>query len=309
MKAKSVYLGFIFLAAYLYFTVNYPAEWLKPPGYAKLMDVYGDTLAQGAKLQILYNPGLRRIDIDLYNPRIMAVMPHARADYPAQMRDFQTLPKKNVIIECSGLDTWHTTPAGSAYLPLIYRKAYRVVIFDGGHHLPGVGLSPDIIIVPQYAGYAAHGYMPDGMRVEKLRKLLVETGASSILVAVPRFRLVKTESSLTGITREILKEASFREDGGETYAPCCRSRVSKYHGRIFAYINYEYVGQLQRLLLNIKELGAADVDRVYLAFDYSCLSPAQADDYCAALEARLGIPVERVNEPVKVSDLLLRRPR
>ena len=90
-----------------------------------------------------------------------------------------------VMVQCSGMDTWHTTARGYESLIRLRERCLRVVVFDGGHHLPTLGLIPDIIIVPSTAGYAAHSYMPDAMEVKQLLQLLEETDCPAALVTVP----------------------------------------------------------------------------------------------------------------------------
>ena len=306
MGKKTSLLLVIILAFYGSLLVNNPSAAIKRAGYDSLLIRYADYRLHENDIKILYNPGLRKLDIDLQQARVYAILPQQEKSYRQVMEDFMKSDGQ-VLVECSALDSWHSSNEGSAYLPKLRAKAYRVVIFDGGHHLPTLGLAPDIIIVPVYKGYAVHGYMQDGIRINTLLDLLHSSHSQAILVTVSRWRLVKTENSLTGITQQILRQMNSSVTKPEPLRMNCQPRISKYNSHIFIYVNRDYVLNPDLLIRRCQQLGINRVKKVLIAFDYAAISPKQADIYTKNLQKNLGLPVLRVNEPLKVLDLMLRK--
>ncbi len=302
---KTIYLLLILALAYIYLVVNYPSEKLKPAAYGKLIGYYSSCRSKTMSPHIIYNSGLRNINIDTRNPRVMAIIPDENPNYSQIMERFLAGPAQ-AIVECSGLDTWHSSAAGLRYLTRINRKAYRVVIFDGGHHLPTLGMNPDIIIIPEFRGYAAHGYMQDGIKVAAVLDMLKASHMPAVVATVPRFRLVKTEDSLSRAAQAVIRQTIVREGYKTAAAPQCRDRISKYRGQMYIYVNDEYARDMNRLLENCRSLDTRDVNNVYVAFDYGCIPLPSAEDYAANLAEQLQVRVKIVNEPVKVSDLLFK---
>lgn len=306
MWRKTSLLLVIVLAFYGSLLVNNPSAAIKKAGYDSLLIRYADYRLHENDIKILYNPGLRKLDVDLQQAKIYASLPQQQKSNRQVLEDFLQSDGQ-VLVECSALDSWHSTNEGSGYLPRLRAKAFRVVIFDGGHHLPTLGLAPDIIIVPVYKGYAVHGYMRDGIKVNTLLELLRSSHSSTILVTVSRWRLVKTENSLTGITRQILSQINFCQSSHEPLQVNCQPRISKYHSHIFIYINKDYSANPDLVIKKCQQLGLGGVKKVLVAFDYGSISPEQADQYTKTLQKHLARPVLRVNEPFKVLDLVLRK--
>lgn len=300
---KAAWLIIIALSIYGYLLLNNPAEWIENLGYNRLLNIYADYRLQHNHIKILYNPGLRPMPVNLEQAAVKAFVPPYHTSYQQMMKDFLQSDSQ-VIVECSALDNWHSSREGSCYLNPLWEKAYRVVVFDGGHHLPTLGLSPDIIIVPVYKGYAAHGYMRDGMKVSALLELLEKTHSSSILVAVSRWDLVKTEDSLQGIAKQTLRRLEFSHARPDPLVIQCKPRISKYGLDVFIYVAGEYTRNADLLVKRCRQLGIQDVDEVLVAFDYAGFSREQAEQYRKNLQKRLGLKVTTVNQPVKVTDLL-----
>jgi len=305
MWKKTTCLMVIILAFYGGLLLNDPSQRVKMAGYNGLLNFYADLRLQEDDIKILYNPGLRKMDMDLKQVVIKAGLPNQEIRYSQQMDRFLQSDGQ-VLVECSGLDGWHTSAEGQAYLPSLRAKAYRVVIFDGGHHLPTLGLAPDIIIVPVYKGYAVHGYMQDGLKISRLLKLLRDSHSQAILVTVSRWRLVKNEASLTGITRQVLSKLSFSKAKPEVLKIACKPRMSQYHSQLFIYVNQDYVQNPAGLIENCRLLGLGDSKKINLAFDYAWISPEDAEDYVRDIQKQLGRKVERINEDLKVTDLIYR---
>jgi len=283
----------------------HPDRIVHQAAYQTLAEMYGRIPLAGEDSQIYYNPGLRELPqadnfLDIY-----PVLPGQEQSCLQQMEKVLA-SKAEVVVECSGLDSWHTSPTGAVWLPVLRERAYRVVIFDGGHHLPTLGMAPDLLIVPVLHGYAVHGYMRDGMRVDKLLEILSSNQIPAVMATVPRWRLIKTADSLENTSRVILAQLRSTAAKADPFVPVCRPRVSKYNRHLFIYVNNEYVKQPERLREYCRQLQLNDVQAAYIAFDYDVITPAQVRRYVQTLQDELGISLEIVNQPVKVSSLLFK---
>lgn len=283
--------------------INYPSPWLKAIGYNQGLELYARLVSSRSSFTFVHNPGLRTLDVS--GPlKIAAVTPDEGYDF-ASLLDKHLAVGSTCIVECSQLDTWHSSSAGKEYLQKMRSGTYRAVIFDGGHHLPTLGLAPDIIIIPALRGYAVHSFVPDGMKVTQIKKLVRECGIPSVIVAVPRMALVKNELSMKTITARVLNSCSIRNlNLKDDFQPVARARMSRYNGIIFAYVDKNYARNQQLFVRRIEELGTDAVKQIYLAFDFRYISEQQADLYCSALEQVIKHPVERVNHPVKVASII-----
>ena len=295
----------ISLVCFVTLVVNHTEMVVHTATYESLVQIYGRSHLFSRDSKILYSPGLRRLSAAENSVNIYANMPGIEKSYSRQMEDFMHSDAQ-MIVECSGLDRWHTSREGSACLSALRSRAYRAVIFDGGHHLPTLGLTPDIIIVPAFKGYAVHGYMQDGMRVDKILEILSANHIPTAMATVPRWRLVKTETSLQNISREVLNRLDYAAEEPQPFTASCRPHISKYNGVIFIYANEEYIKQPALVTKYCRQLGLEDVYAGYIAFDYNAIKPAQAETYAQKLEQELGVKAEIVNEPVKVSNLLFK---
>ena len=300
MWEKRLYLLIIILGLYIYLMINHPSEILKSLGYNSFLEIYAQTVSAGADCTIIYNPGLRKLDHPVNKIKIDAVLPGTEKDYD-NILDHLLADNVGAVVECSDLDSWHTSSKGIKYLHKIREKAYRIVIFDGGHHLATIGLEPDIIIIPQLAGYAVHSYMLDGMKVSKILELAREAGSPSIIATVPRWALVKNKRSLINITEKTLLSCSYSDSPKKPFEPLTERRISKYGEIIFAYINKEYSDNIYLFLKRLNLLGTAGIKKICLAFDYNYTSREEAEIFIKTINKTTRLPVERVNEPVKTT--------
>ncbi|HBK53150.1 hypothetical protein [Syntrophomonas wolfei] len=303
MRIKRISLFIILLAFYTSIMINYPSECLKNLGYNRVLDFYGRWVSSSCNLDFLYNPGLRQTAIPLHTSRVAAVIPGGSNQGIKRQMEKLLAEKYQVIIECSAIDTWHSSKDGQEYLSRIAAQAYRVVVFDGGHHLPTLGMAPDIILVPELAGFAVHTYMLDGMRVETIRDLAEEAGCPAVIVRIPRLALVKNQRSLSIITRRIMAASHYSDRESSTGKIMLQSRMSKFNGIIFAYVNYEYAKKPELFCQCLNALGVGDARKLYLAFDYGCISPEEAGEFMKKVSKSSGLPAQIVNEAVKVSSV------
>lgn len=287
----------ILIAGYAFVLVNYPSDLIKSLGYNSFLTMYSATLGKSVNPEIIYDPGLRILP---ESGDIMAVIPTDNDNYAEIMKK---ILKGNVqaVVECSDLDSWHTTPEGQDYLLKIWPRAYRAVIFDGGHHLPTLGMAPDLIIIPVMNGYAVHSYMLDGIKADRVVQLAKEAKCPAVIATIPRWVLVKHKYSLQAAAQTALA-AAVRTDK----PVCCPAiqadlRISKVNGIVFVYATAEYFNNIDLLAKKITVLNLQDVCKVYIAFDYRTAGNIQkADCYAECLQLKLDVPVYRVNEPVKV---------
>lgn len=86
----------------------------------------------------------------------------------------------------------------------------RVVIFDGGHHLPSLALQPEIVIAPVLADskntlFVIHGQTLDPVRVSDLTKIIKKLHSLTLLTIMPRLSTpVKTKSPMGAIARQAI---------------------------------------------------------------------------------------------------------
>lgn len=293
------------ITLYLVIATHNPPEWLKSMGYNQVLDLYGSYSARHAPLEWIVNPGLRSVS-STPDAAIQAVIPDRRRDYEKRLQDELSLAPL-AIVECSALDAWHTTLAGQRMLKIMRPTTYRVVVFDGGHHLPTLGLEPDILLVPALRGVAVHSYMRDGMEVSVLQTLLEELQSPAVAVAVPRWALVKRPQNLETLTRRIIQDSQTRSQqeflAGE---PCALPKMSCYNGYVLGYVSKKDWENPEQYARRIAQLSSS-IHKVYLAFNYHQVHPREVPQWTANVAQLLGVPVIVVNRPLKVSDLIIGR--
>ncbi|MGE5578325.1 MAG: hypothetical protein ACM3TT_14165 [Syntrophothermus sp.] len=104
-----------------------------------------------------------------------------------------------VVVEASDADAAQITPQGmaaAAYLKA--HKVLRVVIFDGAHHLPGLRVPADVLLMPvmRYPGpgvgggelMVIHGYVRDALPLSWIISYLQRLPAEKrpVMVTIPR---------------------------------------------------------------------------------------------------------------------------
>lgn len=303
MRLKRVLLLVILIAGYTWIMVNYPNDKIKAFGYNQFMNIYADLIASRAEYKVVHDPGLRKLPIPKEQVKIRAIIPQKGLDFPREIN--QLIDEGyNAVIECSAMDAWHTSERGIEYLSLLRPTAYRLVVFDGGHHLPTIGLKPDIIIVPQMMGFALHSYTNDGIKVEKLVSIARQVDSPSIIITVPRWAVIKNERALTHLAARILATVEYRAEGPrEEFQVAAFSRMSRYEDSIFAYLNQGYIENLELFVKRIEKL-AAEGASLYIAVDYDVINQEEAERLAVNLRQRLGLPVSIVNRPVTVFNVL-----
>lgn len=302
MLKKTFLLLIILLAGYASIMINYPSQALKSMGYNRFLDLYATRISQNSDFTVLYNPGLREIDIPLEEIKVDAVIPGDNMDYEARTKEFLA-GESRAIVECSGMDTWHTSSSGKENLLKIREKGYRIVVFDGGHHLPTLGLAADIIIIPEFAAYAVHSYMLDGIKVEKILALARKISFPGMIVKVPRWALVKNEKALQTISQNILASSSCSSKSSEPFEPVAEPRISRTGNTVFAYVNKEYSRNNDLFMERLDNLNDGKIEEVFLAFDYAHSSREEAAAFARTLAEKIEARIEIVNEPVKLSNV------
>jgi len=302
MLKKTFLLLIILFAGYAAIMINYPSQALKSMGYNSFLDLYATSISPNSDFTVLYNPGLRKTDIPLEEIKVDAVIPGDNMNYEARAKEFLA-GESRAIVECSGMDAWHTSSSGKEYLLKIREKGYRIVVFDGGHHLPTLGLAADIIIIPEFASYAVHSYMLDGIKVEKVLALARKISFPGMIVKVPRWALVKNEKALQAISQDILDSSIYHSNSPEPFKPVAEPRISRTGNTVFAYVNKEYSRNTDLFMKRLDNLNDGNIEEVFLAFDYTHSSREEAAAFAGNLAEQIEARVEIVNEPVKLSNV------
>ncbi|MGE5423209.1 MAG: hypothetical protein ACM3QW_08095, partial [Ignavibacteriales bacterium] len=173
-----------------------------------------------------------------------------------------------VMVECSAVDAWHTSSEGWTDLKEVHKQVLRVVIFDGGHHIPTLALQPDLIIVPLTSGYAAHGYMDDAVALESLQKLATREKLTCSIVAVPRWALVKTPASMSRIAVRALAMLQVDERSTAFNGQVLRPHLT-YRGAS-GYFYFNDITMVNDTLIH--DLHNAGIQKIYTAFNYSVIN-------------------------------------
>lgn len=206
-----------------------------------------------------------------------------------------------VIVESSGMDAWHATAEGLAEQKKLASKALRVVIFDGGHHLPTLGLQPDILIVPVTMGYIAHGHTRDAMRTEDLLTILRREQIDCPVVALPRWGLVKTPACMNRIAVKALTLVATGKPAARYEGEIFGSRCTMYGQALFLYVNRVQGSDWGWLETSIQDRAK----RVYVAFNYDAVNQNQVKEILGRLK-QAGLQAELVNEPLHVAGVIIR---
>ncbi len=298
MLGKRILLVFIIVSFFCGYSPQLTSAVLKK-GIDQGLSSYASLIANHIPVEILHNPGLRNIPVP-ENLDIWAVLPEYN-DFPLILDDFLG-EQANAIVECSKLDSWHCSKIGNEYLHKIREMAYRIVIFDGGHHLPTLGLEPDIIVIPELNNFAVHSYMLDGIKTDIILDIIKEINAPITVARVPRWALVKQENSMKKVADIVISAASKLKRKNLPTQLASHTRMSLYKSFILAYVDKNYAGNSGLFYKNLQELGLDGVKTIYLAFDYRWISPKEAQIYADDLHSLTDIRVEIVNQPVRVSN-------
>ncbi|MHB0976372.1 MAG: hypothetical protein ACYC1U_04155 [Candidatus Aquicultorales bacterium] len=122
--------------------------------------------------------------------------------------------KADVIIDASIGDHLHTYPVGLQLAKKLHSKGIkRFVIFDGGHHVAGLPLEPEALLVPvtKWQGdlYLDHAFTRDAIKIKDLRRVMKTEDIQSYVALFPRLGMtIKTPSGMAGLARQALLTAN-----------------------------------------------------------------------------------------------------
>lgn len=295
--SRRFWLIIMIASLYIYIMSHNPPEWLKSLGYNHLLDWYSVYICEQAPVELVYNPGLKTLTTE-GKLEVKSFIPDGRYNYGDRLE--KALKEGyQAVVECSGMDAWHTSSQGKKFLDRMYPQFYRVVVFDGGHHLPTLGLQPDVILVPVLRGYAVHSYTQDGIKVDILVELAREAGIPTVIATVPRWGLVKRDKCLDKLALRTITRAGYtsKTNTGSSQAS---PGVGKINGRVFAYVGVNNAKSPEQLAAVIKNM-QGELHKVYLAFDYGAIDLESAIQFTRKLSGYLKVEVKRVNEPVKIT--------
>lgn len=138
--------------------------------------------------------------------------------------------KADAIVDASIGDQLHTYPAGMEMAKELRQHGIkRFVIFDGGHHVAGLPLEPDCMLVPvtnwQGEQFLDHGFTRDAIKVSDLRAVMKKEQIDSYIALFPRLGIgVKTPSAMSGLAKQAIIAAN-RENIKPTIKPIDATRA------------------------------------------------------------------------------------
>lgn len=153
---------------------------------------------------------------------IVTITPHDfyNLDFKAQVErlkgiiDATVRLKADAVVDASAADHIYTYPEGLGLAKRL-RKAgiKRLVIFDGGHHVAGLPLEPDGLLVPvtiwKGAEMLDHAYTRDAMDVDLLRDVIKNENLASYMVLFPRLSVTaKTPRGMAGLAAQAFLSAN-----------------------------------------------------------------------------------------------------
>lgn len=123
-----------------------------------------------------------------------------------------------LMVDCTDADLARLTAPGWESLLLAKRAGlWRLVVFDGAHHLPGLAADPELLLLPLLSAggvsLIVHGYVRDALSLAGLRQVMRSAGRSPVLLTLPRVSLpLKETLPLEFVVRRALRLV---DEGGE----------------------------------------------------------------------------------------------
>lgn len=126
----------------------------------------------------------------------------------------------DAVVDASAADALRLTARGRKTVEEL-RKAgiLRAVVFDGGHHLPGLALAPEIAFLPVMdvdgIAYACHARSADAVAIPALRRLARAGGVRTAFYTTPRLvTMAKTKRAMAILLAKAFRRPS--PPAGET---------------------------------------------------------------------------------------------
>jgi hypothetical protein len=115
-----------------------------------------------------------------------------------------------LMVDCTNADLARLEADGLRSIESARGRLWRMVVFDGAHHLPGLALRPEILLAPVtvvgQVSYINHGYVRDAVPWSDLVRTLDGVGTRPVVFALPRLSTpVKSKSPLGVLGREALR--------------------------------------------------------------------------------------------------------
>jgi len=124
-----------------------------------------------------------------------------------------------LVIDSSTPDQLRATKQGYAgVLALKEAGIMRMVIFDGGHHLPTLALNPELAVMPVTKAqdgqtYINHPYLRDAISQAAVTEIVRDIKTDTILFEIPRLRaIVKPKSAMGEVARQALLQIGAQKD-------------------------------------------------------------------------------------------------
>lgn len=129
----------------------------------------------------------------------------------------------DAVVDASAADGLRSTTAGRETARRLREAGIlRTVVFDGGHHLPGLALEPDLAILPvlrlRGTAYACHIHLRDAVPLPALARYAAAMGLRTRFFTVPRlFTMAKTKNAMAALLVKALAERGGKAASGLTY--------------------------------------------------------------------------------------------
>lgn len=107
--------------------------------------------------------------------------------------------KARLMVDCTDADLARLTPPGRQSVTLARRAGiWRLVVFDGAHHVPPLATRPELLLVPilRAGGWplVVHGYVRDALPLPQLLTVLRALGSDPAVFTLPRLSLPLKEA-------------------------------------------------------------------------------------------------------------------
>lgn len=122
-----------------------------------------------------------------------------------------------LMVDCTDADLARLTPEGRQSVLLAKRAGlWRMVVFDGAHHLPALASDPEILLLPVLTAgrepLVIHAFVRDALPLALLRRTLAAAGLEPLLLTLPRISLpLKEDLPLRLVALQALRRVAAEE--------------------------------------------------------------------------------------------------
>lgn len=226
-----------------------------------------------------------------------------------------------LMVDCTDADLARLTPSGWRSVLLAKRAGiWRMVVFDGAHHLPALAADPELLLLPVLTAgrqpLVVHGYVRDALPLAALRRVLRATGREPVLLTIPRLSLpLKEHLPLRLVALQVLRRLAEADPPSPPEEPVRRSGRGRSLAGVVVKAGAAWLpggivlaagraGEAEQAVRRVP--GGAAVRRAWVAVSYGNFGLFRPVPPLLHAEPRPD--VTEVGWPVSVWDLLLRYP-